>query len=90
MSSRQLQVQRSRYAGPRGIRPRAAASRPLRALRARNALKTEGCHLMHYSPVGDVRSAWPFQVHYRCLMYSIFVRLVPGFAVCLVVGILYV
>ena len=30
-----LQVQRSRNARPRGLRPRAGASRPLRALRAR-------------------------------------------------------
>ena len=42
LSSQQLRVKRSRYARPRGLRPRAGASRPLRALRARNALKTGG------------------------------------------------
>ena len=35
LASQQLQVQRSRYARPRSLRPRAGASRPLRALRAR-------------------------------------------------------
>ena len=41
-SSRQLQVQWSRYARPRGLRPRAVASGLLQALSARNALNTGG------------------------------------------------